>query len=168
MTETHGASTTDAEALDGARPADDKSPRAAQIVRTHMIAAVAAGVIPIPIVGAAVLGGVHLRMLGQLARLYDVAFSEQRAQSIIGSLVGIASTASAASLLRVVPGVGQVLGVLGGLVLPSASTYALGEVFTRHFASGGTFLTFDPERAKPDYHRMLAEKAEQSYAGIKP
>lgn len=163
MTEIHGASTTDAAASNGAT-----SVRASQIVRTHMIAAVAAGVIPIPIVGAAVLGAVHLRMLGQLARLYDVAFSEQRANSIIGSLVGIAGTASAASLLRVLPGVGQVLGVLGGLVLPSASTYALGEVFTRHFASGGTFLTFDPERARPDYHKMLAEKAEQSYAGIKP
>jgi hypothetical protein len=41
-------------------------------------------------------------------------------------------------------------------------------VFTRHFESGGTFLTFDPDRAKPDYKKKLAEKAEQSYAGIKP
>jgi len=168
MTDTHGASTTDAAVEDGANPADPKSARAAQIVRTHMIAAVAAGVIPIPILGAVLLGGVHLRMLSQLARLYDVAFPEQRANAIIGSLVGVAGTASAASLLRVVPGVGQVLGVLGGLALRSASTYALGEVFTRHFESGGTFLTFDPDRAKPDYHKMLTEKAEQSYAGIKP
>jgi uncharacterized protein (DUF697 family) len=160
-------------APDAAAPNAAAAPDAAasKIVRTHALAAVAAGLVPIPFVGIGILGAVHLRMLSQLAKHYKVTFSEQRANSIIGSLVGISATTTAASFLRMVPGIGQVLSMVGALTLPSASTYALGEVFIKHFESGGTFLTFDPERAKPDYKKQLAEKtqdSEQSYVGIKP
>jgi uncharacterized protein (DUF697 family) len=131
------------------------SAEAAKIVRNHALAAVAASVVPIPFVGIGILGAVHLRMLSQLARHYKVEFSEQRANAIIGSLVGISATATAMGFLRMVPGIGQALCMLGVLTLPSASTYALGEVFTKHFESGGTFLTFDPARAKADYTKQL-------------
>jgi uncharacterized protein (DUF697 family) len=143
---------------------------ASKIVRTHALAAVAAGLVPIPFAGIGILGVIHLRMLRQLAKHYTVTFSEQRANSIIGSLVGISATATATSLLRMVPGIGQALSMVGLLTLPSASTYALGEVFIKHFESGGTFLTFDPERAKPDYKKLAEapQDDEQSYVGIKP
>ena len=39
------------------------------------------------------------------------------------------------------------------LALPPASTYALGQVFIKHFSSGGTFLTFDFEKAKSSTKR---------------
>lgn len=150
--------------------AKEQSARADKIVRNHMIAAVASGVVPIPLVGIGLLGGVQLRMLSQLAKLYEVEFSEQRANSIIGTLAGTSLPATACSLLWMVPGVGHALALIGGLTLPSASTYALGQVFIKHFESGGTFLTFDPERAKKDYDEKLEEgkNAGQSYAGIKP
>lgn len=146
------------------------SPEASKIVRTHALAAVAAGLVPIPFAGIPILGAIHLRMLRQLAKHYKVEFSEQLANSIIGSLVGISATATATGFLWMVPGIGQALSMAGILTLPSAATYALGEVFIKHFESGGTFLTFDPDRAKPDY-KKLAEKTqddEQSYVGIKP
>jgi uncharacterized protein (DUF697 family) len=153
--------TQDQEQPDASR----RSAAATQIIRTHAIAAVAAGILPIPLVGVAIMGGVHLRMIRQLALLYEVEFSEQRANTIIGSLLGMSATGAGLSLLGAMP----VLRLLGGLTLPSASTYALGKVFAEHFESGGTFLTFDPARAKKAYADKLAEKrAEESYAGIKP
>jgi hypothetical protein len=42
-------------------------------------------------------------------------------------------------------------------VFAGASTYALGEVFKKHFSSGGTILDFDPGRLK----KMYKEKFEK-------
>jgi uncharacterized protein (DUF697 family) len=146
-----------------------KSAEAEKIVRNHAIAAVAASVLPIPFVGIGVLGAVQLRMISQLAKNYEVSFSKQRANAIISSLVSIGAATTAINLLGFVPGIGHTLYMLGGLTFPSASTYALGEVFTKHFESGGTIWTFDPERAKPDYQKKLAERTgSESYVGIKP
>ena len=146
-----------------------KSAAAAKIVRQNALIAVSSVVVPIPFLGIPILGAVHLRMLRQLAKHYEVEFSEQRANAIIGSLAGISATVAATGLLRMLPGIGPTLFAIGGLTLPSASTYALGEVFIKHFESGGTFLTFDPDRAKPDYDEKVAERTtEESYAGIKP
>ena len=39
--------------------------------------------------------------------------------------------------------------------LAGASTYALGEVFKKHFESGGTILDFDPERLKKYYEQKF-------------
>ena len=36
-------------------------------------------------------------------------------------------------------------------------TYAAGRVFHQHFASGGTFLTFDPDKVREYYAQMLEE-----------
>ncbi|MCI5165392.1 MAG: GTPase, partial [Candidatus Electrothrix sp. GM3_4] len=38
-----------------------------------------------------------------------------------------------------------------------AVTYAVGKVFHQHFASGGTFLTFDPDKVREYYAQMLKE-----------
>lgn len=149
----------------------EKSEQADKIVRNHMLASLASGVIPIPLVDIAILGGIHLRMISQLAKNYDVEFSEQRANSIIGSVAGISVTATAASLLKSLPGIGPALFGLGVLTLPAASTYALGQVFIKHFESGGTFVTFDAERGKQDYNAKLSEGqkvAEENFAGVRP
>jgi hypothetical protein len=44
-------------------------------------------------------------------------------------------------------------------VVAGASTYAIGKVFYRHFASGGTFLSFDVDRAR-DYYQEQFKKGE--------
>lgn len=152
-------------AQDQEKPAQDpRAAAAAGIVKTHAVAAIATRVLPIaPLIGSAALVGVHVRMVRQLARLYEVDFSEQRAKSIIGSVLGVSVTGTAMSLLSAVP----ILGLIGAVVVPSGATYALGKVFTEHFASGGTFLTFDPEKGKQAF--LQAQKSgDQGYAGVKP
>lgn len=150
---------------------EDKQAAASKIVRNHVLAAIASSAVPIPLLDAGILTGVQLRMLKKLAEHYEVTFSEQRANAIIGSLVGVSAAVAAASLLKTIPGIGQALFAVGGLTLPSASTYALGQVFIKHFSSGGTFLTFDEERGKEEYKEKVAEgkkAVEQSFAGVRP
>lgn len=151
--------------------ADGKRAKAAGIVRKHMIGSVAAGLLPIPLLDIGLLGGVQLRMVRKLAEHYEVDFSEQRANAIIGSLAGISLTLSTASFLKMIPGIGQALVGFSTLTLPPASTYAIGQVFIKHFESGGTFLTFDPDKAKQTYDEELAngkKVVQQDYVGIRP
>lgn len=148
----------------------EKSEKAWKIVRNHALGSVAAGILPVPLLGAGIYEGVQLRMLHQLAKLYDVEFSKQRATAILGALLGLTVASTAGSVLRMIPGVGQALGVISALAVPPASTYALGRVFIKHFESGGTFLTFDEERGKKEYKEEVTKKEREieHYAGIKP
>ena len=62
-----------------------------------------------------------------------------------------------ASLIKVIPLIGQTTGVLTMSVVGGASTYAVGKIFIQHFEAGGTFLDFNPEKVK-DYFAELYEK----------
>ncbi len=149
----------------------DKSARASAIVRKHMLISIASGVLPMPIVDIAILTGVQLRMVRQLAELYEVDFPEQRTKSIIGSLVSVSAVATAGNVLGMfIPGLKALVG-LGSLATGPATSYALGQVFIKHFESGGTIWTFDASRGKEDYEEELEKGkvvVEQSYAGVKP
>ncbi len=136
---------------------DPNAPEAKKIIRTHAdrLGRERAPARQ-PAVCRSALWGRSVRMIRKLARLYEVDFSEQRAKSIIGSLVGVGTAGSTMNLFRLLPGVGA----LATLATPVASTYALGKVFTEHFESGGTFLTFDPERAKERYQGGAGREAE--------
>lgn len=148
-----------------------KSDQAAAIVRKHMLGSAAAGLVPIPGLNAGIVAGLQLRMLSKLAELYEVDFNEQRANAIIGTLAGVSVASTATGFLRLIPGVGTALFGLAAISLLPASTYALGQLFIKHFESGGTFLTFDESRAQSEYSERLDEGrklSEQSYVGVKP
>ena len=120
--------------------------RAGQIIEKHVVAAVAAGFVPVPLLDLAALVGVQLNMLRALGELYDLTLSDQLGQSLIGSLVGTLAPLATVSLVKSIPGIGSLLGGVTAPVLTGASTYAVGRVFVQHFESGGTFLTLDPEQ----------------------
>ena len=132
---------------------------AADLINRYTAWAAAAGVIPIPVVDAAAVGAVQLKMLRELSSIYDVEFSANRGKSIIGALVGAVApagvAAGAASALKAVPVVGTALGSIAMPAASAAATYALGRVFTLHFASGGTLLDFNPK----DYRDFMREQA---------
>ena len=53
----------------------------------------------------------------------------------------------------------------------AASTYAVGQIFIQHFESGGTLLTFDPERVRAHYRKLYNEapaKIANGSAGTRP
>ena len=56
-----------------------------------------------------------------------------------------------------IPVLGQTAGVITMPIVAGATTYAIGKIFVQHFASGGTFLTFDPDKVKAYYTELLQE-----------
>jgi uncharacterized protein (DUF697 family) len=149
-----------------------KTAEANQIVWNYTLLGVTPAIVPVPWVDLPLLSAIQLKMLHRLARLYDIEFSRQRGKALIGSLVGASvSTGIAGYLIPLIPGVGNLIGTASTALLGGASTYAVGKVFIQHFDSGGTLLTFDPDKLRNYYAEHLgAGKARvaESFMGVKP
>ena len=147
---------------------DEKS---AKIVNKYMLWSMGAGIIPIPVVDMAAVTGVQLKMIKDISAVYDVEFSEVRGKSIITSLLGsiIPNSLSAGflgSAFKLVPVIGWYAGSVSMSVFSGAATYAIGKVFTQHFASGGTFLSFNPETMR-EYFKEEYEKGKAKVKDMK-
>jgi uncharacterized protein (DUF697 family) len=133
-----------------------------RVVTGYVLGSIAAAVIPIPLADLAVLSGVQLKMLHSLANTFRIPFRKEWGKSAVSSLIGgvlpVASTPLLlGSLAKLIPVGGQIVGLGTQAVLNGATTYALGKVFIQHFASGGTFLTFDPEKVRAYFDEQFEE-----------
>lgn len=139
----------------------EKDMLANEIVKKYALYAAGAGLIPVPVVDFVAIGGLELKMLADLGKLYGLPFETDRVRPIVSSLIGAyASTrlgyGAGGGLLKAIPVVGPVLGVLAVPGVAAGLTYAIGKVFIQHFASGGTFLDFDPEKVRAFFQRKGA------------
>jgi uncharacterized protein (DUF697 family) len=136
---------------------NDRTKHADTVIRNHVIWSMGASfLIPIPIADIFAVSALQLDMIRQLCRVYDNDFSETQGKAIVTSLTSSTlARAGARSLIKLVPGLGTVIGGVTVSVFNGASTYALGEVFKRHFESGGTILDFDTERLKKLYREKF-------------
>lgn len=132
-----------------------------KIIKHHMWGAMGMGLIPLPLVDLVGLTGIQINLVRKLAKAYNVPFFKDTAKNIISALVGstlsVAVAPGLVSLVKFLPLVGQTLGVVTMPLVAGAATYALGKVFVQHFASGGTLLTFNPDKVKAYYEEMLKE-----------
>ncbi len=138
-----------------------------KILRHHVWGAMGVGLIPVPIVDILALTGIQLNMLRKLAEFYGIPFFKDIAKNLLSSLLGSALPVAvapglAASLMKFIPVIGQTVGALTMPIVAGAATYAVGKVFIQHFASGGTFLTFEPEKVKAYYEEMFKEGREMA------
>jgi uncharacterized protein (DUF697 family) len=149
---------------------DDRNERASKLVDRFSLWSGAAGLIPVPLLDMAAVGGVQLNMLRRLSEIYGVPFSDNLGKSVIASLAGAVIPASTAtttaigfgSLVKSVPG-GQMVGALTMPVFSAAATYVIGKVFIQHFASGGTLLDFNP----PDYREFIKAQKDKYFSRSK-
>ena len=134
----------------------EKDKHADTIIKNHILWSMGAGLIPVPIVDFFAVSGIQLDMIRQLCKLYDQDFKESEGKAIITSLTGSGlARMGAKAMIKFIPGIGSVIGGLTMAVLAGASSYALGEVFKKHFETGGTFLDFDAKRLKKMYNEKF-------------
>ena len=138
-----------------------RSNHADTIVRNHVIWSMGAGMIPILIADIFAVSALQLDMIRQLCRVYDVDFQETQGKALVTSLTSSAlARIGAGSVIKLLPGIGSFIGGATVSVFAGASTYALGEVFKKHFSSGGTILDFDPDRLRK-YYKEKFEKGKK-------
>ncbi|MFK8104569.1 MAG: DUF697 domain-containing protein [Saprospiraceae bacterium] len=136
----------------------ERSKHADTIIRNHVIWSMGAGLIPVLIADIFAVSALQLDMIRQLCRTYDLNFQETQGKAIVTSLTSTTlARLGAGSLVKLIPGLGSVVGGATVSLFAGASTYALGEVFKKHFESGGTILDFDPDRLRK-YYKEKFEK----------
>lgn len=133
---------------------DTRDAAASKIVERYIWWSAGAGLVPIPLLDAAAMAAINLKMVKELSAVYEVDYQEDRVKAIIGSLTGGAAagllgrSTVANTVLRTIPLIGQTVASLSMSVFGGATTYAVGKVFIQHYAAGGTLLDFDPDKAR--------------------
>jgi uncharacterized protein (DUF697 family) len=133
------------------RADEERLEAALEILAHYRRWTIAAASAPLPLVDAAFVSGVQLRMIARLARLYDVPFERVRVGSLLSSLLGgwtpfTITTSVAGAAARFVPGIGTLIGIATSVGTSTLATEAIGKIFIRHFEEGGTFLDFEPKK----------------------
>jgi len=135
-----------------------------EVVKKHILISAGFGAVPVPIVDLIGLTGTQLNMLKELSTIYNQEFTKDIAKKSIMSLAGgslaIPISAGVASLIKSIPIIGQTAGVISVATVGAASTYAVGEVFIKHFQSGGTLLSFDETKFKEFFKEKFTKGKE--------
>ena len=156
-----------AESADDAAPAErqgwNESQVADSIIKRHVALAAGAGLLPAPVVDVVALTGVQLNMIQRLSEVYDVEFSRDLGKNILVTLAGVSFPfmlqMTGIGVLKAIPGLGSVAGILALPALAAAFTYAVGKVMTRHYESGGDLLNFDAKEVQDFFREKLREGA---------
>jgi len=129
-------------------------------IKNYVIAAMALGLVPVPVFDIVAIVALQLKMIHALTRIYGVTFTENVAKSLVLSLIGgilpVTAAASLASMIKVVPFAGSLVGSASVCILAGALTYAVGKVFMQHFESGGTLLDFSPAKVRELFRKEFA------------
>lgn len=149
---------------------EEKLVSAKEIVKNHMLISAGFGAVPVPMVDLIGLTGTQLNMLKELSAVYGESFTHEIAKKSIVSLAGgtlsVPLSAGLSSLIKSIPVIGQTAGVISVATIGAAATYAVGEVFIKHFQSGGTFMTFDATNFK-EYFKEKFSKGKDVVEEIK-
>ncbi|HRG31809.1 MAG: DUF697 domain-containing protein [Saprospiraceae bacterium] len=137
-----------------------KTNQADDVIRNHTIWSMGAGMIWVPIVDFLAVSAIQLDMIRQLSKIYGQDFKDSQGKAIISALTSSGASRLAARAVKFIPGVGTILGGVTMSVMSGASTYALGELFKKHFETGGTILDFDPKAFKTRYEELFEKGKE--------
>jgi len=128
---------------------EEKGCAAESVIRHYAMWSMGVGLVPVAFLDFAALGVVQYNLCGKLCGIYGVPVASDRIRAIVATLVSaVLPNFVARSLVKLLPFVGPSLGAASLPLLCGASTLALGKVFTRHLAEGGTLLDFEPAKFK--------------------
>ena len=131
------------------------------VIRSHVMYAMASGAIPVAIADLAAVSAVQLDMVRALCEVYGADFSLKRGKALVTSVTTAAlARGAAASVVKLVPFAGTLVGSVAGGVMAGASSFALGQAFKTHLSAGGTFLDLDVERLRRIYREQFEKGKE--------
>ena len=117
---------------------------------------------PLPLMDIAAITAAQIQLVRELSALYGVPFKDHLGRNVVASLVGGVGSAAAGrgifcSLLKAVPVIGTIGGLISVPIVAGAATYALGQVFIEHFEHGGTLLDFNPKPMRTFFETKYKE-----------
>lgn len=144
---------------------------AKKLVNRYMWYSGGIGLIPVPMVDFVGVTALQIKLVNDLAVMYNLPFNKEIARAIIATLLAGATTGTLASgtaqFLRSVPVIGGILGFTTIGAYAMGTTYAIGHVFIQHFEAGGTLLTFKPEAMKAYFDELYSSGREVANSMMK-
>lgn len=131
------------------------------LIKEHTLYSAGSGFIPIVGLDIVATTAIQMELTRRLCQLYHLKFEDAQLRALLNALVG--STAAriyatgTKSLLKMIPGVGTMIGGVVVGLYSAASTYASGEVFKMHIENGGTLKDFDA-KAMQKYYKIKLEE----------
>lgn len=134
---------------------------AQNVVKTHMVAGMAVGFLPFPLLDMAASSGVQANLLRNLCKHYEVDFDEQASKCVLSSMVRgalpVLAMLSLSSFTKLIPGLGTIGGGVSMTLFVGATVYATGQVFIRHFEVGGTLQDFNNKHWQAFFQQQFEE-----------
>jgi uncharacterized protein (DUF697 family) len=141
-------------------PSDEHLDEVSKIISSSVKWSAVGAIVPIPLVDMLAIAAVQVQMIRRLANVYGHDADEKTLHALITALLGtitpvyLNTAVIGSTALKFVPAVGVTTGSLFGTAtmagLASASTYAIGKIFVRHFEKGGTIRNFSVDDVKSD------------------
>lgn len=135
------------------------SEQADKLIKKYAYSSSLTGFIPVPMLDIVGLMSVQRIMIYRMSVLYGIPFKKHLVKALLttlmGSLVSGVAAPVAGSALKLIPGIGTLVGGAGMATIGGASTYAIGGVFKQHFEQGGTLEDFNPDKGKETFEAEL-------------
>jgi len=116
------------------------------IVERHVAYSAVGGMVPLPLVNAASITAIIVRMVKVLSDHYGVPFERDRARTVVvGLAMGVFPSGlgaiTSSSLFSLVPGA-NAIGLVTSSLVAAGCTRSIGRIFVDHFESGATLADF--------------------------
>ncbi len=144
-----------------------------QVIKQHVMWAVGAGLVPVPIIDFVAVTAIQVDLIRQLCTLHGASYEEATGKTWVGALTGGALARIGASAIKAIPGIGSLIGGLSMSIASGASTWAVGQVVDKHLAAGGTLTNLNVDAAKQQYEaeyergKEVAKEASANKEGAK-
>ncbi len=125
------------------------------IISNHVIFAMTAGAIPVPVADIIAVSAIQYDMIKQVAEFHNADYDANKGKTLASSLAGATFSRIGASALKAIPGVGTILGIGSQMVMAGATTYALGKLFDSHFSGNRNLDNINLDSVKAQYKDLL-------------
>ncbi len=132
-----------------------KEEQCEKIIETSVAWSMGAGLLPIPVADLVAVTAVQTDMVRQMAKVYELDLADAGLKTWIGALSGSLLSKLGAEAVKLIPGVGPVIGGISMAIFSGASTYAIGQVFLKHFEEGGNLQNFDTDKFRVFYEAQF-------------
>lgn len=134
---------------------EEKKKSTEDIISTHVIFAMTAGAIPVPVADLVAVSAIQYDMIKQIAEFYKINYDANKGKTLASSIAGATVSRIGASFIKAIPGVGTFLGIGSQVIMAGATTYALGKLFDSHFAEGNSLDNINLDSVKEEYRDLV-------------
>ncbi len=124
---------------------EDNHEKSEKIIESAVMLSVGAGILPIPLADLVLVTAIQVDMVRQLATIYNVQVQFTHLESWLNALSASLLPQIKTEAIKTIPGLNRLVGGDSIAVLSGASTYAIGQVFVRHFENKGQVSDFRAE-----------------------